>query len=273
MLLKVSDRKYTAFEVNGRLFQFCRILFRVRNGAAAFQRAIDRIIKKENLCGGFPFIDDITITRRTQSEHDQNVKKFLEAIAKADITFNKSKSVTLVWSINILRYHISGGIIKPNPERLCPLKELAPQENLKSVKRALSTFAYYAKWIHNFTDKIRPLVENTKFPLETKALEAFKQIKQELEVTALKPIDESLPFEVECDALDVAISAALNQGGRPVAFMSKTLQGSELKYHIIEKEAMAIVKAVQKWSHYLTRQHFTLITDQRSVAFMFSNEK
>ena len=210
---------------------------------------------------------------KTYTEHDQNVKKFLEVIAKADITFNKSKSVTLVWSINILRYHISGGIIKPNPERLCPLKELAPQENLKSVKRALSTFAYYAKWIHNFTDKIRPLVENTKFPLETKALEAFKQIKQELEVTALKPIDESLPFEVECDALDVAISAALNQGGRPVAFMSKTLQGSELKYHIIEKEAMAIVKAVQKWSHYLTRQHFTLITDQRSVAFMFSNEK
>ena len=55
--------------------------------------------------------------------------------------------------------------------------------------------------------------------------------------------------------------------------MCKTLQGSELKYQIIEKEAIAIVEAVQKWSHYLTCQHFTLVTDQRSVAFMFSNEK
>ena len=124
-----------------------------------------------------------------------------------------------------------------------------------------------------FFDKIRPLVENTKFPLETKVLEAFKQIKQELELATLKPIDESLPFKVECDASDGAISAALNQSGRPVAFMSKTLQGSELKYHIIEEEVMAIVEAVRKWSHYLTCQHFTLITDQRSVAFMFSNEK
>ena len=129
-------------------------------------------------------------------------------------------------------------------------------------------FAYYAKWILNFSDKIRPLVENTKFTLETKALEAFKQIKQELEVIAVKLIDESLPFRVECDASDVAISAALNQGGRPVVFMSKTLQGSELKYHIIEKEAMTIMEAVRKWSHYLT-----LITDLRSVVFMFSNEK
>ena len=94
-----------------------------------------------------------------------------------------------------------------------------------------------------------------------KALEAFKQIKQELEVAALKQIDENLPFEVECNASDVAISVALNQGRHPVAFMCKTLQGSKLKYHI-EKEAIAIVEAVQKWSHYLTRQHFTLITDQ-----------
>ena len=54
--------------------------------------------------------------------------------------------------------------------------------------------------------------------------------------------------------------------------MLKT-QGSERKCHIIEKEAIAIVEAVWKWNHYLTRQHFTQITNQRSVAFIFSNEK
>ena len=36
---------------------------------------------------------------------------------------------------------------------------------------------------------------------------------------------------------------------------------------------MIIVEAVREKSHYLTRQHFTVITDQRSVASMFSNEK
>ena len=30
---------------------------------------------------------------------------------------------------------------------------------------------------------------------------------------------------------------------------------------------------VRKWIHYLSPQLFTLITDQRSVVFMFSNEK
>ena len=59
--LKVLDRNYTAFEANGHLLQFCRILFGVKNRAILSQRAIDKIIKK--IRGAFPYIDYITICR------------------------------------------------------------------------------------------------------------------------------------------------------------------------------------------------------------------
>jgi hypothetical protein len=36
---------------------------------------------------------------------------------------------------------------------------------------------------------------------------------------------------------------------------------------------MAIVEAVRKWQHFLAPRHFTLKTDQRSVAFMFDSRK
>ena len=36
---------------------------------------------------------------------------------------------------------------------------------------------------------------------------------------------------------------------------------------------MAIIEAVRKWRHFLAGQHFTLVTDQRSVAFMIDNRK
>jgi hypothetical protein len=86
----------------------------------------------------------------------------------------------------------------------------------------------YAKWIPNFSDKIRPLTQATTFPLDKEALSAFNTLKKELEGATLHSIDETLPFVVESDASDVALSATLNQGGLPVAFMSRTLQCSEL---------------------------------------------
>ena len=40
----------------------------------------------------------------------------------------------------------------------------------------------------------------------------------------------------------------------------------------MEKEALAIVEAVRKWAHLLTGRRFKIVTDQRSVAFMYNNE-
>ena len=115
--------------------------------------------------------------------------------------------------------------------------------------------------------------EAKSFPLNDSQINDFQNLKKEIAGAALQSIDENMPFVVECDASDVAISATLNQGGRPVAFMSRTLHGSELHYPAVEKEATAIIEAVRKWTHFLSRQHFTLVTDQRSVSFMSDNRK
>jgi len=49
------------------------------------------------------------------------------------------------------------------------------------------------------------------------------------------------------------------------------LSPSELKHSSIEKEAYAIVEALRKWRHFLIGRHFKLVTDQRSVSFMFNS--
>ena len=42
---------------------------------------------------------------------------------------------------------------------------------------------------------------------------------------------------VECDS-EVAVSATLNQSSPPVAFMSRTLQGSKLYYPFVKKKEL-----------------------------------
>ena len=86
-------------------------------------------------------------------------------------------------------------------------------------------------------------------------------------------IDEHVPFEVETDASEFAITATLNQNGRPVAFFSNTLQGAEIRHAYIEKEAQAIIETIRHWKHYLTGRHFSIKTDRRSVAYIFNNKQ
>ena len=49
--IKEEDKPNTAYDANGKLYQFCRISFEVTNGVACFQRIIDKIIKENNLTG------------------------------------------------------------------------------------------------------------------------------------------------------------------------------------------------------------------------------
>ena len=136
----------------------------------------------------------------------------------------------------------------------------------------MGLFAYYAQWISYYSDKIKPLVINRVFPLKDQALSSFVNLKSELADVTLGVINEKDPLTVETDASDVAISATLNQNNKPVAFWSRSLRRNKLTQSSVEKEAMAIVEAVRKWSHRLSRKPFKLVTDQRSITYVFNGK-
>jgi len=69
---------------------------------------------------------------------------------------------------------------------------------------------------------------------------------------SLGVINEDIFFIVETDVSHIAVSATLNQTGRPVALYSRSLSKIDLNLSSVEKEATAIVETVRKWSHLLT---------------------
>lgn len=48
--------------------------------------------------------------------------------------------------------------VKPDPERLKALQELPPLTDQPALQRVLGMFAYYAKWIPEFSDKAHSLL-------------------------------------------------------------------------------------------------------------------
>ena len=268
-----ADREYTAFEADGQLFQYTRLPFGVTNGVSMFQRVIQGIIQKYNLKDTYAYLDNVTIAGIDEEDHDMKLNALRTAAKKENLTFNEEKSVIKKTEIDLLGYRISHGVIKPDPERLKPLVNLPLPSCKSDLQRVVGMFAYYARWIPQFSERIRSLnlaVSSNEFPLPEAAANAFDSLKKTLLQCCLSYIRDDIPFQVDCDASEYAIAATLSQGERPVAFFSRTLSRSETSYSVIEKEALAIMEAVRRWSHYLHGKRFDLVTDQRALSFILS---
>ena len=271
--IKESDKPYTAFAADGGLYQFCRVPFGVTNGVSCFQREMDLLVEENSLKGTIPYMDNITICGKTQEEHDENLENFTRAAKKINLTYNEEKCEFSTTKLFILGSVVENGEIRPDPQRLQPLLDLPPPTDPKSLKRILGFFSYYSRWIKDFSEKIRVLVKIDRFPLAAEEIISFKSLKKDIAESVVCAINENDPFTVESDASQSAIAATLNQSGRPVAFFSRTLRGAELKYSSVEKEAQAIIESVRHWRNLLTGRHFTLVTDQQSVRFMFDTSR
>lgn len=79
----------------------------------------------------------------------------------------------------------------------------------------------------------------------------------------------SLPFAVECDMSRVELGAVLMQEGKPMAYFSKSLQGSNLSKSTFEKDALALVAAIQKWRPYLLNSKFIVRIDHKSLRHLW----
>ncbi|GKE80216.1 retrotransposon-related protein, partial [Tanacetum coccineum] len=82
----------------------------------------------------------------------------------------------------------------------------------------------------------------------------------------------SSPFVIETDASNHGIGAVLMHKGHPIAFISKTLSPRNLLLSTYERELLAVIHAVKKWSHYLLDRHFIIKTDQESLKYLLEHK-
>ncbi|XP_049867459.1 uncharacterized protein K02A2.6-like isoform X1 [Pectinophora gossypiella] len=150
------------------------------------------------------------------------------------------------------------------------------------LKSFLGKVNYYGRFLKNMAKIITPLHECTKqnkFNWTKECNDAFNLIKQKLaSVQNLWHYDPNLPLILTCDASHTALGAVLSnrdESGviRPIAYASKKLNSTELKYSTIDKEAMAIIFAVTKFYNYTYGRTFELETDNAALVRIFGSTK
>ena len=85
------------------------------------------------------------------------------------------------------------------------------------------------------------------------------------------------PYKLYTDACEYAVGAILVQDDeqgieRPIQYVSKQLQGSQLSWPVIEKEGFGVMFVIKKLAPYLHGAEFTIYTDHKPLKSLFVNE-
>ena len=141
---------------------------------------------------------------------------------------------------------------------------------------------YYREFIKGYADKVYPMQQlmrhkGKKFTWNNAAEASFQRIKKELcEAPVLGIPTEKGMYVLDTDASVVAISGILHQEQewngktvlRPIAYGSKVLSDTEMKYGAPKAEMFAVVTFVEKYRAYLGSEPFKLRVDNRALSWL-----
>lgn len=100
-------------------------------------------------------------------------------------------------------------------------------------------------------------------------LTAFEKLKHALVFAPVLAMpDFSNTLLVETDASGKGIGAILMQQGHPLAYISKSLAPRHQVMSVYDRELLALIFAVTKWSHYLLGRPFIVRTDQKALKYL-----
>jgi hypothetical protein len=154
-----------------------------------------------------------------------------------------------------------------------------PPQTVRTIREFIGFCNFYHHFIKSFSEIACPLHDLTKVGQRWQWTDnkqyAFETLKRMIcKSPILIHVDPMKKFQMETDASSYAYGAVLSQKAddgkhHPIAFYSKSMNPAERNYGISDKEALAIIKALQHWRHWLegTKEPVRIITDHRNLEY------
>ncbi|RVW12337.1 Retrovirus-related Pol polyprotein from transposon opus [Vitis vinifera] len=182
---------------------------------------------------------------------------------------------------NCLGHIISKNGIEVDKAKVELIVKLPPPTNVKGIRQFLGHAGFYRRFIKDFSKISKPLcellVKDAKFVWDEKCQKSFEELKQFLTTAPIvRAPNWKLPFEVMCDASDLAMGAVLGQreDGKPyvIYYASKTLNEAQKNYTTTEKELLAVVFALDKFCAYLVGSSIVVFTDHSALKYLLTKQ-
>ena len=278
MELDESSRNLVCINTHVGLYRYTRMPYGISSAPAKCQETMDKVLQGLNKVGCI--MDDIIITGASDEEHLSNLRAVLDRLSEYNIQLNEKKCSFLADSVEYFAFRVDKDGIHPTDEKVQAMITAPVPENKEQLKSWLGLINYYRRFIPNLASLVSDLndllKEKVKWNWGSKQNRAFSKVKGILSsASVLTHFDPSLPIVVASDASPTGLGAVIshicpNGKEQPIAFASRTLSPAERNYSQIEREALGIIFAVQKFHIYLYGREFLLETDNQPLSFILN---
>ena len=278
--LAAESRPLTTFITPFGRFCFNKLPFGISSAPELFQKRMSGILL--GLEGVVCQIDDVLIFGASQEEHNSRLIAALERIERTGVTLNAVKCQFSQSKIKFLGHIIDERGIQPDPEKISAIVELDPPQNVTEMRRFMGMVNQLGKFsphLAELSEPLRELLSSKRAWVWGPGQEqAFSQVKAELtRPTVLMLYDPKAETKVSADASSFGLGAVLlqraNDNWRPVAYASRSMTSTERRYAQIEKEALAITWACEKFSNYILGCRFQIESDHKPLIPLLSTKQ
>ena len=277
-----EDQEKTAFICHRGQFSYKRVSFGLANAPAHFQRTMSRVLAPLLGVCALVYIDDIIVYSRDLAEHVQHLRQVFDLLRAHGLQLKRGKCVFGQPSVELLGYRIDARGIAPLPGKTRAIADLPPPKSVSEIRRFLGMTNYYRQCVPDYAKVAEPIVRLTRKSEDFKWGPAQGHAFGDLKALLVSPAvmahpDAFAPYRLYTDACDYAIGGILcqmdtNGVERVIQYISHQLNPVQRRWATIEKEAFAVVYALQKLRPYLLGAEFTVYTDHKPLKSLFTKE-
>ncbi|GAU51501.1 hypothetical protein TSUD_76100 [Trifolium subterraneum] len=190
---------------------------------------------------------------------------------KFNMRFNPEKCTFGVKAGKFLGFYLTERGIESNPDKCRAFFDYPTPKSKKSIQTLNGMLTSMARFVAKSAQHALPLFKllrkETTFEWTEECEGALQHLKRALSEPPVltRPVEGEklyLYLAVASEAISAVLIRETEQGQKPIYFVSRALQGPELRYLQIEKIALAVIMAARKLRYYFLAHSIIIRTDQ-----------
>ncbi|KAL5006376.1 hypothetical protein ScPMuIL_015182 [Solemya velum] len=278
-----ASRLLTTFITPFGRYCFNRLPFGISSAPEYFQKRMTQLL--DGISGVVCQMDDVLVYGSTQLEHDTRLDIVLNKLRDAGLTLNRDKCKFSTNRVTFVGHVIDENGVQPDPNKVRAIVDMEPPSCVTEVRRFMGMVNQLGKFSSNIAEQSEPirslLKKGNAWTWDQQQTRAFEAIKRELSSDPiLAHYDPHADSMVSADASSFGLGTVLLQRKHssekddwsPVAYASRAMSETEQRYAQVEKEALAVTWACERFAQFLIGKHFQIRTDHRPLVALLGSK-